>query len=89
MGSVILVFVVHGAQPAGAFSRSISNVSQFCSQLVIPSLFLQMTSGTTTAEYSESESAKKANVLIPIENKCTHFSFSLVLLVVPDDGLPN
>ena len=42
-----------------------------------------------TAGVSEhSESAKEANVLIPTQNKCTHFSFSLVVLV-PDDGLPN
>lgn len=42
----------------------------------------QMTS-STTAEYSEP--AQKANTLIPIENYCTYFSFSLVL--VPSDGL--
>lgn len=41
---------------------------------------------TTTAKYSESD--KKANFLISIDNKCTHFSFSLVVLM-PADWLQN
>ena len=39
----------------------------------------------TTADYPEP--AKEANIL-PIGNNCTHFSFSLAVLV-PGDGLRN
>ena len=46
----------------------------------------QMNSGITTVKYSESEpeSAKKESILIPIENQCRHFIFSLVLVEVMD-----
>ena len=76
------------AQHAGAYKRSINKWVNI-SQIHPPSTKNQMTSGLgTTAKYSDSESAKKANVMIPIENKCTHFSFSLFVLV-PGDWLPN
>lgn len=40
----------------------------------------------STVKYSESEteSAKKESVLVPIENKCKHFIFSLAVLEVMD-----
>ena len=65
-------------------------LTQLCSDFVISPIFPlprdQMNSGITTVKYSESEpeSAKKESILIPIENQCRHFIFSLVLVEVMD-----